>query len=114
MADEIVYVNFEEGSRRVMNNSKLYAKLLVKFKDDQSFNQIDDALKAGDMETAHNPAHTLKGLAANLSLTELYKHCVEIESQIKAGSVNPDQMTVFKDVYAKTLTEADKVITKYA
>ena len=112
MADGIVYINIEEGTKRVMNNTKLYVKLLTKFKSDTSLNELDAALAEGDMEKAQGAAHTLKGLSANLSLMELFKQSLELETQIKAKSVNPDQITVLKDTFTQTLTEIDKVITQ--
>ena len=113
MADDVVYINAEEGSKRVMNNTKLYAKLLTKFKEDPSMGQIEAALADGDNETAKNCAHTLKGLAANLSLLELYKQCLDFETQLKNGSLIPGQIENLKDVYTHTILEADKVITQY-
>jgi HPt (histidine-containing phosphotransfer) domain-containing protein len=112
MADDVVYINVEEGTKRVMNNTKLYVKLLTKFKADTSVNEIEAALTAGDMEKAQVAAHTLKGLAANLSLMELFKQSLELETQIKAKAVNPDKLGVVKDTYTQTLTEIDKVITQ--
>ena len=114
MADDIVYINVEEGSKRVMNNLKLFVKLLTKFKDDTNFNSIKAFLADGDTEKAQISAHTLKGLTANLSLTELYKQCVELEAQIKARSVNPQQIEKVETVYDQTLIEVDKVIAQYA
>ncbi|MCL1959867.1 MAG: Hpt domain-containing protein [Spirochaetes bacterium] len=114
MADNVVYVNTEEGVKRLMNNTGLYSKLLTKFKDDTRLSELDAALNAGDMEKAKSAVHTLKGLAANLALTELHKQSVEIEIQIKAGQVNPDQINIVKNVYTKTLEEVDKVIAQYA
>jgi len=114
MADDIVYLNIEEGSKRVMNNTKLYVKLLLKFKDDLSIQQLEAFLAEGDMEKAQVVAHTVKGLTANLSLTELYKQCMELESQIKASVYNPDQLVKVKSAYAQTIVEIDKVITQYA
>jgi len=113
MADNIVYINVEEGVKRLMNNTGLYAKLLVKFKDDTRLNELDAALNAGDIEKAKAAVHTLKGLAANLSLTELHKQSLEIETQIKAGQVNPNQISIVKNVYTQTLKEVDKVIAQY-
>jgi len=113
MADDVIYINVEDGSQRVMNNTKLYAKLLVKFKDDKNFCEIEAALREGDFARAQNAAHTLKGLTANLSLTELYKQCVELEAQIKAGSFKEDQLALVKDTFTRTLTEVDKVIEQY-
>jgi len=112
MAD-VIYINVEEGVKRVMNNSKLYAKLLVKFKEDSNLKNMKEALKTGDLQKAQINAHTLKGLAANLSLTELYKQSLEIETQIKAGSVNPDQITVLEEINEHTLVEVEKVIAQY-
>jgi len=113
-ADDVVYIDAAEGVKRVMNNSKLYVKLLVKFKDDKNLAELDEAIVAGDLTKAQASAHTLKGLAANLSLTELFKQSLELETQIKAGSVDPDQMETVKNVYAQTLIETDKVIAQYA
>jgi len=114
MADNVVYINIEEGTKRVMNNTKLYAKLLGKFKEDTNLKELEAAIAAGDLGKAQVSAHTLKGIAANLSLIELQKQSLEIENQIKAKAVNPDQITVMKNVYNKTVTEVDKVIEKYA
>jgi len=114
MADNIIYIDADEGAKRVMNNTKLYSRLLVKFKDDQSMSELDTAFSAGDTEAAKNFAHAIKGLAANLSLLELFNQSLEIETQLKSGVFNPDQMTILKKVYAKTMEEAEKVIAKYA
>ena len=112
MADNI-YINFEEGIKRVINNTKLYANLLNKFKNGTNLKSLDEALSAGDTAKAQASAHTLKGLAANLSLTELHKLSIEIESQIKSGSVDPNQITAIKEAYTQTIIEVDKVISKY-
>jgi len=113
MAD-IVYVDVEDGSKRVMNNTKLFVKLLGKFKDDKSLGEIEAALAAGDMAKAQIATHTIKGLTANLSLIELNKQCVEMEAQIKAGNIPTEQLATVKDIYAKTILEVDKVISQYA
>jgi len=114
MADDIVYVDVNEGSKRVLNNTKLFVKLLGRFKEDKSIDNISAALESGDIAQAQIAAHTLKGLTANLSLSELYKQCVELEAQMKTGSVKDGQFEIVKNVYEITLTEVDKVITQYA
>jgi len=109
----VVYVNVEDGAKRVMNNTKLYAKLLDKFKQDQTFNELITVLAQGDIDKAQSASHTFKGLTANLSLSELYKQCVELEAQTKTGSVNPEQVEIVKNAYNETLKEIDKVISQY-
>ena len=111
MAD-IVYVDFEGGVKRVMNNAKLYTRLLAKFKNDTKLDDLDAALAAGDLETAQAQAHTIKGVAANLSLTELFNQCLELETQIKAKAVDPNQAEKVRTVLAVTMAEIDKVIAE--
>lgn len=110
MADEPVYVNFDEGSKRVMNNARLYIKLLTKFKADTNLDELLALLDAADYEKAQAAAHTLKGVSANLSLTELFKQTLELETQIKARAVNPDQIEKVKTAFDETVKNIDKVV----
>ena len=112
MADDAVYVNVAEGSARIMNNMKLYVKLLVKFRNDNNLNDLEAALAAGDLPKAQNAAHTIKGVAANLAFTELFKQCLELETQIKNGAANPAQLETVKTVFAATLQVIDRVISE--
>ena len=111
---DVIYIDVEEGLKRVVNNASLYSKLLAKFKNYTHLNDIESALAEGDFPKAQNSTHTLKGLAANLSLTELYKKVQELEAQLKTGSAFDEQISTVKNVYIKTLEEVDKVISKYA
>ena len=107
---EVIYIDINGGLQRMMNNNKLYTKLLDKFKNDPSMASIESAMAEGNMENARAAAHSLKGISANLSLTELYKQSMELESQIKENSVKPDSLENLKTVYAKTIVEVDKTI----
>ena len=112
MADNVTYLDYADGLKRVMNNAKLYAKLLTKFKDTTKLDDLEAAVAAGNMEAAQNAAHTIKGVAANLSLAELFKQSLELENQIKAKAVDPNQMETVKTVFAATLQEVDRVIAE--
>ena len=112
MADNVVYLDYADGIKRVMNNAKLYVKLLTKFKNDTKLDDLEAALAAGDLEKAQGAAHTIKGVAANLSLSELFKQSLELETQIKANAVDPGQMEIIKAAFAATLQEVDKVIAE--
>jgi HPt (histidine-containing phosphotransfer) domain-containing protein len=112
MADDAVYIDFDDGVKRVMNNTKLYVKLLTKFRNDTRLDDLEAAIAAGDMEKAKSAAHTIKGLAANLSLMELFKQSLALETQIKAGAADPVQLDTVKTAFAKTLQEIGKVITE--
>ena len=113
MAD-VVYVDEDDGKKRVMNNGKLYAKLLTKFKDDTNLADLITFAEAQDWEKAQATAHTLKGIAANLSLTELFKQSLDVETQIKAKSLAGSSLENLKTCLNDTLVEIDKVIAKNA
>ena len=113
MAD-IVYVDQEDGKKRVMNNAKLYAKLLGKFRDETNIDPIFSALDAGNYEEAQGHAHTIKGITANLSIKDLNEKIVELEAQIKAKSVDPQIVEAVKTSFAATIPEVDKVIAENA
>ena len=111
MADNI-YLDFSEGVKRVMNNTKLYVKLLGKFRGETKLDDLEAALETGDFEKAQNIAHTIKGLAANLSLTELFKQSLELEMQLKEKKVCQSQMELLKITLEATIIEVDKVINE--
>ena len=112
MGDNVIYLDYADGIKRVMNNAKLYAKLLTKFRNDTTLDDLEASIAAGDMEKAQTIAHTIKGVAANLSLSEMFKQTLELETQIKAKAVDPAQMETVKTAFAATLLEVDKVIAE--
>jgi HPt (histidine-containing phosphotransfer) domain-containing protein len=109
----VVFIDQADGLKRVMNNAKLYVKLLDKFKTGTNLNELSAALTAGDYEKAQVAVHTIKGVAANLSLTELYKQSLNLENQIKAKSVVPGAFESLNACFVETLKHIDKVIAQY-
>jgi HPt (histidine-containing phosphotransfer) domain-containing protein len=114
MADNVVYIDMADGVKRVMGNKNFYIKLLTKFRDDTNLNAIEAAFAAGDMVNAQNATHTVKGVAANLSLAELFKQCLNLENKIKAQELDTAQMELVKTVFASTKLEANRVIAEHA
>ncbi|MDR1239447.1 MAG: Hpt domain-containing protein [Treponema sp.] len=114
MADEPVFINIEEGVARVMNNAALYYTLLAKFRTSASLDDLTGFLHAGDYEKAQTSAHTIKGVAANLSLIEFFRQILELEVHIKARTVNSEQIETVKHTFDETIKEIDKVIAQNA
>ena len=112
MDANVVYIDFDDGVKRVMNNIKLYTKLMTKFRDSTKLDELESSLAAGDLEKAQIEAHTIKGVAANLSFPELFKQSLEMETQIKAKSVAPNQLETLKSAFTQTIIEVEKVIAK--
>jgi len=113
MAD-VVYVDQEDGKKRVMNNAKLYAKLLGKFRDEAKLDPILAALEAGKYEEAGVLVHTIKGITANLSIKDLNEKVVKLEAQVKAKSVDPQIIEAVKESFAASMVEVEKVIAANA
>ena len=111
---DIVYIDQEDGKKRVMNNTQLYAKLLGKFRDGTTLDEVFSAIEAGNYPEAQEMAHAIKGITANLSIIDLNQKIVELESQIKAKSVDPALIETVKASYAATIPEVDKVIAENA
>jgi HPt (histidine-containing phosphotransfer) domain-containing protein len=112
--NETIYIDFDEGVKRVMGNTGLYIKILRQFKADTNFADLAANLAAGDMEKARVSAHTLKGLAANLSLIELSTRVRDLEGLIKEGAVQPGAADAIKTVYEETLKKLDEALAQHA
>ena len=111
---DVVFINEEEGKKRVMNNGKLYAKLLTKFKTDTNLNDLVDFVETQNWEKAQVIIHTIKGIAANLSLTELFNQSIDVEAQIKGKSLKQESLESLKACFTETLVEVEKVIARNA
>lgn len=66
----------ETAMERFMNNEEIYFRFLKKFCLDSSYQELLQAMQEQNMENAFNAAHTLKGLAGNLSVGILYRRLV--------------------------------------
>jgi HPt (histidine-containing phosphotransfer) domain-containing protein len=108
-----IYIDLEEGLKRVVNNQKLYVKLLAKFKDETGLDELLGDIDGGRLEDARVKAHTLKGVSANLSLKQLFLKVQELEAQIKEGRSDPALVETVKTVFSQTLQDIERVIVHY-
>lgn len=76
--------NVDEGLARCMNNDTFYFGLVKKAAEDTSVEKLEAALAAGDLETAFETAHTMKGVLGNLSITSIYQPICEITELLRA------------------------------
>jgi len=111
---EVIYINEEDGKKRVMNNGKLYATLLSRLKTDINIDDLAAFINGGEWEKAKLAVHTVKGIAANLSLLELYRQSVEVETQVKGNSIVPSALENLKACFDETMLQAEKVIARNA
>jgi CheY-like chemotaxis protein len=84
---EIAGINLADGLRRLAGNRRLYRDLLGQFvaKESAAAAQISAALESGDLKLAERIAHTVKGTAGNLGITEVQSEAQKLEKAIREG-----------------------------
>ena len=78
-------IDVEAGLERMQGNKKLYTNLLKKFKSSQDNFEAEfyESLTSDDDQAATRCAHTLKGVAGNISAIELQQAALELEHACK-------------------------------
>ena len=79
--------------------SKEFAELFAKkFLDDDSFTNLERALAAQNAEEAFRAVHTLKGVAQNLSLENLYRVSFSLTENLRGLKINAETEGLFATV----------------
>jgi PAS domain S-box-containing protein len=101
-------VDVQAGLATTMGNSKLYRRLLIKFREaNETFAEQFAAARAdADNGAATRCAHTLKGTAGNIGARRLAIVADELEAACNTGR----DATFVDEVLAQTLAELDPVI----
>lgn len=78
-------IDYDEAMDRFGGNEALFERLASKFLDDTHFAALEQALADGDDATALREAHTLKGVAGNLSFADLYAAISDVNAALREG-----------------------------
>lgn len=78
--------NYDEILAR-FRSPALVQRFAMKFVNDGSYNELTAALAEGRGEDAFRAAHTLKGVAKNLSFTKLGDSSAELTELLRDGDV---------------------------
>ncbi|NOZ23283.1 MAG: response regulator [Planctomycetes bacterium] len=83
-------LDIQAGLQRLAGDEALYTKLLIDFASNYSgiANDMARALAAGDTEKVRELAHSLKGVAGNLSADDLAEAAADLERSIKTGELD--------------------------
>ena len=83
-------INIKEGLSSVLGSEKSYIKIVKLFyqKNQNTRQEIDDALNTNDIETATRIAHSVKGVAANIGARDLNLISTEMETNLKDGNTD--------------------------
>jgi PAS domain S-box-containing protein len=93
---EIAGINLADGLKRVAGNRRLYRDLLGQFaaKQGTAAAQISTALESGDHPLAERIAHTVKGVAGNIGVTEVQSVAQKLETALHDGEINVSPLLV--------------------
>lgn len=72
------------GIARCAGDEGFYLKIVTMALADPGFDQLREAIEAGDLDTAFERAHALKGVTGNVGLTSLYDPIVEVTEDLRA------------------------------
>lgn len=79
-------VNVDDALRRFSGNVSLYEKYVLRFPAEPTMPALRDAVNRGDAAKAVVAAHTLKGLAGNMSFTAIYESAAAMNRLLRDGS----------------------------
>lgn len=85
-----IHGDYAEAKARLMSD-RLVEKFVLKFLSDPSMQQLRDAIASGEHDVAFRAVHTLKGVAANLSFTELWKAASALTEQLRHSDGTVDE-----------------------
>ena len=83
-----------KGIAVVAGSKAIYLKLLKSFVNNGFCDKIIESVAAGDMEQIRHHAHSLKGVAGNMHMAELY----ELSRRIEAAAKDGGSLTVADEV----------------
>lgn len=101
-------IDHREAMERFCGNEALYERLALKFLDDPHFAELERALSDKDAQAAYRAAHSLKGVAGNLSLRCLYDQSCRLCDALRASDLDtaerilPDARVAY-DAVGRTL-----------
>ena len=74
----------DDGLERCMNNEPFYLGLVGTVIKDTKIEELDAAIRSGDLDKAFELAHALKGMYANLSLTPVTEPISELTELLRS------------------------------
>jgi len=105
--------DIQAGVTRVAGNIQLYSELLLSFYRDKRelLSRLNDLLVAGEQESARELVHSVKGVAGNLSATDLFVAAKELENSLKQPQ--PVNLTLLKDEFEKQFSHVMDSLHSY-
>lgn len=98
------------AKERFMNNEALFKKFLMRFPGETTYSQLQEALKKKDTDNGFKLAHTLKGVAGNLSLISVNSVLNPMVEKLRKGEMPDEESIQAMDVVYQHIVEVIKQI----
>ncbi len=89
----------------------LVKRFALKFQQDPSYENLVNSIEAGQAQEAFRAAHTLKGICANLSLTNLYSVSAALTEKLRDGKLEDyeEDYQKVKEQYQLTIAALSQI-----
>lgn len=104
------YIDVADAAERFMKNDGIFKKFLFRFPGEKGFQELFELLENGTAEEAFRADHTMKGLAANLSLKSVNAVLVPMTEVLRGGEMpEKEQVDALKLAYEEMLSVIAKI-----
>ncbi len=79
-------VDVDEAMHRFMNREDLFIRFMKEYLDDDNLEMLKKSISENNIEEAFNYAHTLKGVAGNLSMKSTLHYLLPAVEILRTGS----------------------------
>lgn len=102
--------NYAEILNRFMTDERIL-KFVKRFPSDGSFSLLKSSLAEKNVEEAFRAAHTLKGVAQNLSFTAMFQKVEPLTNILRGGSLEvgtlPDEVEELYNIIINSISQLD-------
>lgn len=81
------HIDCEVGVKRFAGKEKLYEKYLIKFLEDNHYQQAKEALEQKDYDSTLKLVHALKGMTGTLAMEKLFEFCSQVVADIREDRI---------------------------
>ena len=104
-------IDVDDALHRFMERDDLFVRFMKDYLEDDNLEKMKSSLAYGNVGDAFNYAHTLKGVAGNLSMKGMLKDLVPVVEILRIGSTEgiDDYIKAISDDNVKILDVINKL-----
>lgn len=103
------YINVSEALERLRGNRTILKKMLGLLPQNLPVEQLQSELEKGDIEALTHTVHSVKGVAANLSLNLAHRQAAEAEGLLRQGRLPKSELDALVQTLQDTMHCARQV-----